>query len=658
MLKREGRSPDEIELDRILALPTKPAPDGEDCEIFSFDRVLAEAFTRGERLLPAQVACLQAYEECGGGLFPVGVGYGKTGICLMTAQTAIQRGVRKVLYLLPVHLVSALLFRHLPEWRARVPISLTFHNLAGKSREMRGRLAKSNASGVYIFPYTLLSVPDTLELLYAIDADLVLSDEVHHLKHLRAARTKRLFHWMKERDEKGARPQFVGMSGTITAKSLSDYQHLTHAALGDKSPLPTTAAATFRWGRVLNAGESPSAYERHLLRPLLQWSGETNDDQESYRNAFQKRFTSAPGIVVYGEKKLGTSLLFQAIEPRAPNAQVLSLIKKVATDYETPDGEPIDHAIHCYKWLAELTSGFYNSLVWPSAEVFADRRKLPLPEAELRLAHAKEHLVLEQEYHKELRQFFKDAPAGLDTPREVGTAIFKGKIGGPLADLWFAVKDADFAGRPDRDSIPVRVDDYKVQEVVTWAKSVKPGGIAWVHHIEMGEWVVQALKEAGIDALHCPAGADELLESVGDPNRGGKGDRIVVASMEAHATGRNLQAFQHQFLVQWPRSPLLAEQVVGRTHRTGQAADELIFFYLISSPIIFDSVNLAATLNDSIYVAGTTGMNQRVLYGDWSPLPKIFPSEFLRAQGASPQMLTESQKRDLTSRFPQGKLPG
>jgi len=566
----------------------------------------------------------------------------------MTAQTAIQRGVRKVLYLLPVHLVSALLFRHLPEWRARVPISLTFHNLAGKSREMRGRIAKSNAPGVYVFPYNLLSLPDTLDLLRTIDADLVLSDEVHHLKHLRAARTKKLFHWMKERTPA---PQFVGMSGTITAKALSDYQHLTHAALGDKSPLPTTAAATFRWGRVLNAGESPNAYERYLLRPLLQWSGEANDDQESYRSAFQKRFTSAPGIVVYGEKKLGTSLRFQAIEPRAPNAQLLALIKKVAIGYETPDGEPIDHSIHCYKWLAELTSGFYNSLKWPSAEVFAERRKLPLPEAELRLAHAKEHLTLEQEYHKELRQFFKDAPAGLDTPREVGTAISKGKLDGYLADLWRAMKDADFAGRPDRDSIPVRVDDFKVQEVVAWAKSVKPGGIAWVHHIEMGEWLVQALKEAGIDALHCPAGADELIESVGDPNRGGKGDRIVVASMEAHATGRNLQAFQHQFLVQWPRSPLLAEQVVGRTHRTGQTADELAFFYLNSSPIIFDSVNLAATLSDTIYVASTTGMSQRLLYADWDPLPRIYPPEFLKAQGTNPSMLTEAQKERLQVHF-------
>jgi hypothetical protein len=66
---------------------------------------------------------------------------------------------------------------------------------------------------------------------------------------------------------------------------------------------------------------------------------------------------------------------------------------------------------------------------------------------------------------------------------------------------------------------------------------------------------------------------------------------------------------------------------------------------------MFDSVNIAATLNDSVYVADTLGTSQRCLYADWSPLPTIYPEEFLRIQGASPKALTKQQQGRLKSRF-------
>ena len=61
--------------------------------------------------------------------------------------------------------------------------------------------------------------------------------------------------------------------------------------------------------------------------------------------------------------------------------------------------------------------------------------------------------------------------------------------------------------------------------------------------------------------------------------------------------GRNLQAFQHQIFAQWPRSALLAEQTLGRTHRNGQKADELAVHTLMS--IEFDHVCRAACLKVS-----------------------------------------------------------
>jgi hypothetical protein len=650
---RTTRSPEEVEVDRILSLPVREWPDAETLEIESFERLLVDAFSRGERLLPAQVAGIRAYEEAGGGLFPIGVGFGKTGIGLMVAQAAMRAGIRRILWLCPVQLVGSLVRRHLPEWRRRVLLSLTFHHLAGKSRAVRGRIVASGAPGVYVFPYSLLSVPDTLDLLFGIDAGLVIADEGHNLKNPRAARTGRLVHFLRE-----MKPQLVVMSGTITSKRISDYHHLATAALRDRSPLPLSGHVAFRWGQVLDshAGDQPMPHEAGVVHPLVSWARERfpnereafSDLTDGYRKAFWRRLTTAPGVVATSDVP-GTSLRIRDVEVGSPSSELSALIGRVTADYETPCGEPIDHAIHCFKWCYELSAGFYNSLVWPTAEELAESRGISQDQAAELLARARDHLSAQQDYHRALRSFFEDAPPGLDTPREVGRAIAAGKLGEPeLVSLWEEVRDRDFPGRPERRSVPVRVCDFKVRRAVEWAREVG-SGILWVYHQEVGRWLTEELSAAGLDPLYCPAGADAEIEAVGDPVLGGRGDRIAVASVTAHGTGRNLQAFRDQMFVQWPRSAQMAEQALGRLHRTGQEADELVACTML--PLEFDAVCRAGTLNDALYVQQTTGAPQRVIYADYDPLPRIYSSSFLRERGASPRMLDATQQRMLGEKF-------
>jgi hypothetical protein len=188
------------------------------------------------------------------------------------------------------------------------------------------------------------------------------------------------------------------------------------------------------------------------------------------------------------------------------------------------------------------------------------------------LERAKEHLASKQRYHKALRDFFKSAPAGLDTPREVGNSIarYGAKfVGSNLAALWQEVKSMEFEGMPKRLQDPVRVDPFKVDAAVAWAKEFRKG-IIWVYHKELGTWIMEALGAAGVEALYAPAGADELIEGIGDPGRGGKGDKLVVASLSSHGTGRNLQAFAVPLLqpnrsavISLTRSTLLARSLPG-----------------------------------------------------------------------------------------------
>lgn len=450
------------------------------------------------------------------------------------------------------------------------------------------------------------------------------------------------------------------MSGTITDKNISDYHHLAMLALRNNCPLPRLSSMCFFWGQILGAdAQNPNAYAKSLMSPLLGWarthfpSENFRADQiESYRRAYRHRLCTAPAVTATGDEEIGTTLRLENIEdlPGA-SANLQELIRRVEEDMVTPQGEPIDHALHTFKWRYELSSGFYNALVWPLIEDLAKTRKVSDIEAELLLERAKVHHGYVKAYHSVLREFFKSSPPGLDTPREVGRsmAMHGDKfVGSDIYAAWRMMKDSDFEGRPERYSAPVRVDDFKIQRILKWA-SETGRGLIWVFHQEMGRWIVEELHKAGMPALYAPAGADDLIEDAGDPGRGGKGDQLVVASLGSHGTGRNLQAFQHQLYAQWPRSALLAEQSLGRTHRNGQKAEELVVHTLLGPT--FDHICRAATLNDAIYIQQTTGSRQKVIYCDYDPMPSIYSPEFLREQGASPEMLTAEQRRALATLF-------
>lgn len=651
-----GASPEQLEMARIVSLPLEGMPDSEAVEIFCFDQMLASSYDAGERLWPTQVAAVDAYQRHGGGIFPIGVGWGKTGISLMIAESAYRAGARKIMLLVPPQLVPGLVKRHIPEWRRRVPMSVPFHFLAGRAASARASIVQSQAPGVYVYPYSLLSASDAVDLLEQIAPELVIADEAHNLRNPKAARTKRLLHFLRELEP---RPQLVAMSGTITAKAIGDYHHLASLALREQCPIPRTSSMAFFWGQILNSdAPAPTGYAKGLMAPLLGWARQhfpdetfRQDQTESYRRAYRHRLTSAPGVVATGDEEIGVSLRIENVEFPGPGPQIVEHLRRLKDEMVTPQGEPIDHAIHTFKWAYELSAGFYNSLVWPTEEELMKHRRVSQPEAELLLVRARQHQRAVQDYHKILRDFFDGSPPGLDTPREVGRSMSMHgdkHVGATVYGAWLAMKEADFEGRPERYNKPVRIDDWKVRQVVAWAQE-RGKGLVWVYHQEVGIWLMEALKEADVPALHAPAGADDLIEEIGDPGRGGKGDVVVVASMPSHGTGRNLQAFQDQIFMQWPRSAQLAEQTLGRTHRNGQQADELVAHTLMS--IEFDHVCRAACLNDAIYIQQTTGARQKIVYCDYDPLPMIYSPEFLREQGATPDMLNREQRKMLESLF-------
>ena len=90
----------------------------------------------------------------------------------------------------------------------------------------------------------------------------------------------------------------------------------------------------------------------------------------------------------------------------------------------------------------------------------------------------------------------------------------------------------------------------------------------------------------------------------------------MALSARAHGTGLNLQKHRESLFLSFPSSGKAAEQIIGRTHRSGQEADEVLATYYAHTAEVRDSVKRAR--EDAAYIEQTTGSPQKLLYASWT----------------------------------------
>ena len=644
------------EMDRITQVPLSNPMDAEKLELFNYYHILGEVYQKGWRLFSTQAQALKEFQEVGGGFFPIAVGWGKCLISLMVANHAYQQGIKKTMLIIPPEVLGQLVSADIQMARRHVPINMPIHIVGGKSLKNRRNLTRSGKKGLYVMTYSYLSVKDTDDMLEAIRPGLIICDEAHRLKNKNAARTKRLMKFIST-----YRPAGVCLSGTITSKSVRDYYHLIRWCLGNNNPLPNTASLANEWASVIDANVEETVKTDSLM-PLVQWAltnfpdEKITPDKAGFRKAYRSRLVSSPGVHSSGDLDIKTSLVVENVPVEEPEKRpgwedLTELIRVVEEDNKTPNGDEIDHAIHKWKWFNELTVGFYNELIWPTTEKYARRKSIPESEAEDILDRAKQYFEASQEYQKSLRLWLSEKQrSGMDTPDLVGLDMSRNgdkNVGSELFKDWMYRKALDFEGRPDRDGRAVRICDYKINQGLEWAEENKEhGGILWVLHQEAGVWVMEVLLAAGIDAVHCPAGPTGNRAILNPANAG----KVLVASIAAHCTGKNIQdRFSYQKFLEWPRNPILAEQILGRLHRNGQVADEVAA--CLNNTIDFDFLSFAACLNDALYIHQTTGNRQKLIYASYNPMPKIMPSEVLREHGLQNRLLSRKQEEMMVDKF-------
>lgn len=635
-----------LEIDRIVRLPIIEHPTPAEIEAFCREEVDARYFEDGFRLWSPQVGAVLAFDLYGGLFAPIGVGFGKTGITLLIANRAFLSGTSKrSMLFVPPQVFLQLTKSDIPWIRRRFAIKVPFILLGDRSKSERLAIARSGKRGCYVTTYSQLSTSDAEEVLFKIDPDLLILDEAHSVKNPTAARTKRLLRFLAQRQ-----PRVAALSGTITSKSIKDYWHLISHALRENSPLPMDGQLALNWSFVLDTEAAPSDAQIGPIRPIVTWA-RTNFPAEKlpggvpgFRKAYKLRLNTSPGVVSTGDADIGVSLIIENIPvdsfKQSPGFDKLAeLIKQVEDLWITPSGDDIEYGFHKWRYLFELSHGFYYRLRWPTPAELRQRAKLSLSEAESYIEEAKTHHEALQKYHRDLRQWLKyTSRPKLDTPFLVGSDMYlhgAANVGPDLYDSWRKAKDLEFEGMPERISEPVRICDYKINHAVAWAAERERGGLIWFHHDDLGRWMYDALEASGIPAMWCPSdsirkGTNAIVGDAGE-GKGPNVGKVLVCSIGGHGTGKNLQAFQEQLFLQFPREAIKVEQTIGRTHRNGQQADELTVHTMNTVP--FDNMNMAACLIDALYMQQTTGARQKLLYATYNPLPKVYPDDFLRERG-------------------------
>ena len=550
--------------DRVAALPRiSPAV---DVEAVSLHYLTPAGLAAGVRLRPAQARALEALRLYRGLLGPIGTGHGKS---LITLLAPVAARAKRPLLLIPANM--------------RVPLA----NERQKFSE-HWRLAEN----LTILSYSMLSVESGATALENLAPDLIVADEAHNLRHLSSARSKRLIRYFQEHPE----TRFAALSGTLTARSVKDYAHLAELALREGSPLPLERFDLEGWSRILDSDQEPQGPTDYLLYQALlpEWRNLNHERRAVARKRFAERLNVTPGVVATSDASVGASLLFEEIE--VPPCDITrGALKELEKTWTRPDGEELPDAMSTARVGKQLSVGFYYRWAWRGGEPDLD------------------WLTARNRWAAWVRFILLQGRADLDSPLRVRKALEAGRLVDPrghaLLEAWAAQEH-----KPEPDVEPVWLSDVVIRRAVQWAVQRLEegvGGIVWYHERAVGERLAAyglPLYDAGRDA---PVTWNEAP--------------VFAASITAHGTGKNLQPWAHNLILSWPASGSTAEQLISRTHRAGQKADEVFVDYIAHTRYL--KFALFQSQRDARYIEASLNTPQRICYGSWVNGPVLEPDE-------------------------------
>lgn len=508
-------------------------------------------------LKPIQAAALYELWQFGGCFGPINVGGGKTLITFLAAAIC----------------------------NAQRPLLLVPANLVKKTERdyKRLRVHWKGAPYIRIMSYEMLGLAQSEKVLDTYRPDLIVADEVHMFRNKKAARTRRMIRYMRYVRANQVPTRFMGLSGTMTAKSIADYAHIARWCLPNSCFLPSEdhgPSELKSWADALDkdTGFSPGALFELVAeedRGLI-----TTSPLEAARLGYQRRMIETPGVIATRGGALGTSLYISDIQPPDDPA-IESAFATMRRTWETPDGHPIASPLEMWQHCRELACGFFY-------------RWNPRP--------PDEWLDARREWARTCREILKNNRSGLDSELPVVLAVDAGKYPHASEALkeWRDVKPIF---EPKTEC--VWISDVAVRVALDWAK--KHSGIIWSDHV----FFCKELAKRGNLNYYGGGGFDSTGKYIEDHPPGVP----MIASVDSNKMGRNLQfGWSRNLIVSTTFNNLTIEQLLGRTHREGQPEDTVTAeFYL---GCIEHVEGLHKAIGQAHLTYQTTGQDQKLVYSD------------------------------------------
>lgn len=423
--------------------------------------------------------------------------------------------------------------------------------------------------------YSELSIAKNKAMLFDLAPDVIVFDECHNVKNPQAARTKRVREYLKASPE----TRVIALSGTITRRSIRDYwQILLWSLKPDLCPLPQQWREMSDWADALDEGVLPQ--DRKEPGALMRLC----DDGEEARDGYRRRLIETPGVVATGASELGVSLRISEHPVRVPSL-VADHMRRMRETWETPYGDAISEPVELWRHMRELACGFYYR--WD-----------PMPPAEW--------LDARKEWKKLARETLKHNRRGLDSELLVARFFAQQAKEGrkdKATETWAAWHDVRDTFKPN--TVAEWIDEFALHCATAWLQqslAEEGGGIAWIEHVAFGERLAEV---AGAPYFGAGMDASAAILDFDGP---------FVASIAAHGEGKNLQRWSRNLFVAPPSSGKTWEQVLGRTHREGQEADEVTADVWLHADELRASFKQA--IADARYIEQTTGARQKLLYAD------------------------------------------
>lgn len=375
---------------------------------------------------------------------------------------------------------------------------------------------------IELLSYERISRSEDVDTLLDFPHALLMADEAHKLRNPGAAVTRKVKRFIESYE-----PQVVLLSGTMM-RDMRTLWHLLQWTHGPgRAPIPNTMRETEQWARAI---ENQGDLKTSLAPGALSMLGES---QPELAAGYFAHVRGSRGVVAGNVSSVAASLRLRVESPPLP-PKVAEVVKLLQDMRVRPDGVELEDAQLVDTEFQESVGFWYG---WTKAP----------PERWMKARRA---------WYRLVRQVLDQHLPGLDSPDQVMRQLGRTTVEGVE---WRAVRGSF---RPQQETNWLTHDI--VAELVG-SCSAEPT-LIWTDYNAVGESIEQRY---GI-----PFYREGQKTAGGSPLKHAQRHTIVV-SMHSCREGANLQQWQHNLIITPPTSEEWWQQMLGRTHRSGQDADEV-----------------------------------------------------------------------------------